>query len=206
MVTIRIDGRESAVPDGTSLLDAARELGIEIPTLCHHEHLTPSGGCRICLVEVGIGAAIGRTRLMPACSTRASEGMEVQTGTTRVVESRRFVLQLLLSRSPDAPRLQELARQHGAVAADGSSQGRTAEYLLMRVKRTEDTRCIRCGLCVRACAEIPQRHAISFEGRGMKRKVESPFRKVAETCIGCGSCAYVCPTKTITIEEAVAQG
>ena len=206
MVTLSIDGRESAVPAGTSLLDAARGLGIEIPTLCHIEQLTPSGGCRICLVEVGLGAAPGRIRLMPACSTRAEEGMVVQTATARIAEARRFVLQLLLSRSPDAPQLQELARLHGAVAADGSPQGRIAEYLLLRVQRSEDTRCIRCGLCVRACAEIPQRHAISFEGRGMKRRVVSPFRKVAETCIGCGSCAYVCPTKTISIEEAVTPG
>jgi NADH dehydrogenase/NADH:ubiquinone oxidoreductase subunit G len=206
MVTVSIDGREAAVSAGTTLLDAARGLGIEMPTLCHDEHLTPWGGCRVCLVEVGFAAAPGRTRLLPACSTRVEDGMAVRTATERVSEARKFILQLLLSRSPDAPRIQELARLHGAVGADGSPPDPIANYPLRRVQRSEDTRCIRCGLCVRVCAEIPRRHAISFEGRGMKRRVLSPFNKVAETCIGCGSCAYVCPTKTITIEEAGASG
>ncbi|OHD70319.1 MAG: hypothetical protein A2177_04110 [Spirochaetes bacterium RBG_13_68_11] len=202
MVNVSIDGRETAVPTGTTILETARGLGVTIPTLCHHEHLSPYGGCRVCLVEVAPASAPERARLMPACITHVEEGTTVRTDTPRVVQARTFVVLLLLSRSPDAPPLQELARSLGVLPAEGSPPGRLADYLLQRAQRSEDTRCIRCGLCVRACAEVPQRHAISFEGRGMKRRVVSPFRKVAETCIGCGSCAFVCPTHTITIEEA----
>jgi NADH dehydrogenase/NADH:ubiquinone oxidoreductase subunit G len=77
-----------------------------------------------------------------------------------------------------------------------------AEYLLVRSPRREPTRCILCALCVRVCAQVPERHALSLSKRGIQRKAISPFGKVAETCIGCGSCVYVCPTKTVKVEEA----
>ena len=106
-----------------------------------------------------------------------------------------------VSRCPESETLQQLAVELG-VPEDHSRLDPVGAYLLDRAPRPEDTVCIRCGLCVRVCAEITERHAISFKGRGMKRKVVSPFAKVAESCIGCGSCAYVCPTNAITIEEA----
>jgi len=201
MTRVRIDSRAVEVPEGTTILEAARGVGVGIPTLCHHEKLSHYGGCRICLVEVGREEAPERTRLMPACTTKAEQGMVVQTATDRVMNSRRFVLQLLISRSPDVEKLQEVSRALGASGEKGALDI-VGEYLLKRAPRTETTRCIRCSLCVRVCAEIVEAHAISFEARGIKRKVTSPFRKISQTCIGCGACAYVCPAKTITIEEA----
>jgi NADH dehydrogenase/NADH:ubiquinone oxidoreductase subunit G len=108
----------------------------------------------------------------------------------------------MLARCPDSEELRTIAGTLGVDVSHPESLGLVGDYLLSLPRRTEETKCIRCGLCVRVCAEVPQRHAISFSGRGLKRRVVSPFAKVADSCIGCGSCAYVCPTKTITIEPA----
>ncbi len=199
---IRIDDLELELDDKVTLLNAARNLDIKIPTLCHNDKLTPWGGCRVCLVEVATEQAPDRARLLPACCTFAEDDMVVTTSSERVRGARQFVIELLLSRCPESEEIKVLARELGVPVDDPSQLDIVGEYLLQRAPRVEGTKCIRCGLCVRVCAEITERHAISFKGRGMKRKVVSPFEKVADTCIGCGSCAYVCPTNTITIEEA----
>lgn len=198
---IKIDGRDADLEAGTTILKAAKDLNIPIPTLCHNDKLTPYGGCRICLVEV-TQRPPARSRLLPACCTVAEDGMEVVTDSERVRNSRIFAIELLLSRCPESQELKDIAAALGLEPENRSTLDIVGDYLLHRAKPEEHTKCIRCGLCVRVCAEITERHALSFSGRGMKRKVESPFSQVADTCIGCGSCAYVCPTNTITIEEA----
>ena len=197
MATITIDDRRLEFQPPLTILEAARKLGIHIPTLCFNEHLAPYGGCRLCLVEV---ASAGRGRLLPACATPAEDGMNVITASQRVTEARQFIIQLLLSRAPDSPELLVIAKSLGVDPAGPLDP--VAEYLLVRAPRREPTRCILCALCVRACAQVPERHALSLSKRGIERKAVSPFGKVAETCIGCGSCAYVCPTKTVKVEEA----
>ena len=197
MATISIDDRRLEFQPPMTILEGARKLGIPIPTLCFNEHLTPYGGCRICLVEV---SAAGRGRLLPACATPAEDGMSVITASQRVQEARKFIIELLLSRAPDSPELQVIAKSLGVDPAGALDP--VAEYLLVRSPRREPTRCILCALCVRVCAQVPERHALSLSKRGIERKAISPFGKVAETCIGCGSCAYVCPTKTVKVEEA----
>jgi bidirectional [NiFe] hydrogenase diaphorase subunit len=197
MATISIDDRRLEFQPPMTILEGARKLGIPIPTLCFNEHLTPYGGCRICLVEVSVA---GRGRLLPACATPAEDGMSVITASERVQEARKFIIELLLSRAPDSPELQVIAKSLGVDPAGALDP--VAEYLLVRSPRREPTRCILCALCVRVCAQVPERHALSLSKRGIQRKAISPFGKVAETCIGCSSCVYVCPTKTVKVEEA----
>ena len=197
MATISIDDRRLEFQPPMTILEGARKLGIPIPTLCFNEHLTPYGGCRICLVEVSVA---GRGRLLPACATPAEDGMSVITASERIQEARKFVIELLLSRAPDSPELQAIAKSLGVDPAGALDP--VAEYLLVRSPRREPTHCILCALCVRVCAQVPERHALSLSKRGIQRKAISPFGKVAETCIGCSSCVYVCPTKTVKVEEA----
>jgi bidirectional [NiFe] hydrogenase diaphorase subunit len=201
MATITIDGKKLDFEAGLTILQSARKLQVHIPTLCYNEHLEPYGGCRICLVEATAQAASARARLVPACSAPAEDGMVVATASPRVLEARRFIIALLLSRCPSSEQIQALAAEAGLVAGSPDLDV-VSRYLIERAPRREETRCILCALCVRVCAQVPERYALSLSARGIQRKAVSPFGKVAESCIGCGSCAYVCPTKTITIEEA----
>ncbi len=201
MIKVTIDGKVLELEQPASILEAARRLGISIPTLCSHEHLSPFGGCRICLVEAAHESNPAAARLVPSCTAPAQDGMIVATASEAVLEARRFVIELLLSRAPQSPKLRALGEQLG-VRPDGAGLDTVGEYLVKRAPKRPEKSCILCGLCVRACAEIPMRHAISFAFRGMDRRVDTPFEKVAESCIGCGSCAYVCPTDAITVEAA----
>lgn len=183
MAKLTIDDREVEVEEGVTILQAARRLGIEIPTLCYHEAIAPYGACRVCLVEVVTG---GRSRLTTSCTYPACEGIMVRTNSEKVIKARRFVVELLLARCPSVERIRELAEQLGIKET--------------RFK-TADEECILCGLCVRVCSEIIGRSAISFVNRGIKRVVETPFEIDSEVCIGCEACAFVCPTGAIKIED-----
>lgn len=136
--------------------------------------------------------------MMPACTAKIGEGLIVDTHSTKVIQARQFILAMLIFRSPKAEELKEIG-----LPEDSSEQTPSEKYLINDAPSIVDTNCILYGLCIRACAEIPMRDAISFSARGMERTVKTPFEKYAETCIGCGSCAYICPTNTITIEEVV---
>ena len=193
---VTMNNEQYQFDEGLTILEAARSVGIEIPTLCYNEYLVPYGGCRLCLVEVE-----GRRGLIPSCTADLADGMVINTESEIVRESRVFVVELLLSRCPEAEPIQKLARDFGIPFDDKNALDVVGRYLLHRAPRRESTNCIVCNLCVRVCAEIPKRFALSFENRGIDRRVRPPFLKPADTCIGCGSCAYVCPTKTITIEE-----
>jgi formate hydrogenlyase subunit 6/NADH:ubiquinone oxidoreductase subunit I len=116
------------------------------------------------------------------------EGLVVETDTERIRKARAVVFELRLARSPDSERLKALAAEHGVTGT--------------RIELDSDGGCILCGLCVRACAEVSERHAVSMAFRGPRRRVETPFGRMSERCIGCGSCAYVCPTGCITVEQA----
>jgi len=180
-VDFTIDGQPVSAAAGETVLTAARRHGIRIPTLCHHEALPDDGRCRLCVVEVAKG---GRTRLVTACLYPAEAGIAVSTSSPDVDLVRRTVLELLWARCPNAPEIASLAREYGV---------REQRYKA----RAGDERCILCGLCIRACTKTLNVSAISFGGRGIEKKASTPFDDASPGCVGCGSCASVCPTRCI---------
>jgi len=175
MINLTINGLPVLVEPGTTLLEASRFLGVEIPTLCQMDGLSPYGACRLCVVE--IGEAPG-SRLVSSCTYPAEEGLHIRTGSARVVSARRMVIELLLASCPQSKVIQDLASAHDV---------RQQRF------RQEHEDCILCGLCVRMCEEQMMGHAIGFRGRGESRSIGTPFDAASETCRLCGGCVYVCP-------------
>ena len=175
MITLTINAVTARVEGGTTLLEAAQFLGFPIPTLCHMEGLSPYGACRLCVVEIGEGA---KSRLVSACTYPAEEGLAVRTASSRVVRTRKMILELLLASCPQSKTIQDLAAAH-----DVRQQRFRQEY--------ED--CILCGRCVRMCEEQMMAKAIGFRGRGEQRSIGTPFDAKSDVCRLCGGCLYVCP-------------
>ncbi len=183
MVKLIIDGKEVIAEEGQTVLQAAQEAGIYIPTLCYHHEVKPYTACRLCMVEVTKGK---RTRFVTACDYPVAEGMVVRTNTDKIQRCRKLIIELLLAQCPGLPRLQELAERFGVEK--------------VRFSKGESD-CILCGLCVRTCQEVVGLSAIGFEGRGFTRRVCTPFDEASDPCILCGACAYVCPVDAIPVEE-----
>jgi NADH dehydrogenase/NADH:ubiquinone oxidoreductase subunit G len=186
MVTLTIDGKTVQAEEGAMVLDVATENSIYIPTLCAHESVTPYGACRLCLVEVK--TAGGRERLVTSCLYPVEEGLEVTTNSAKILRNRQTIIDLLLARCPESTVIQDMARKLGV---------EEASYLL-----EDHGNCILCALCVRACEEIVGVSAISLVNRGVEREMAIPFFDDSTACIACGSCAYICPTNAITMEDS----
>ena len=186
MVTLTIDGRTIQAEEGQTILEVARNNGIEIPTLCYNEALEPYGACRLCLVEI---VRDSRSRLVTSCLYPVEERLVVKTASPRVIANRKMLVELLLARCSESKEIQDLAKEMGIEKSSFKS-----EYL-------EDNDCILCALCVRTCQEVVGVSAISLVNRGVKREVAPPFLETAHACIGCGSCVYICPTKCIKMED-----
>ncbi len=185
MISLTIDDRPIQAAEGRTLLEACREHGIPIPTLCYHPALEPYGACRLCMVELDLPQR--PPRLVAACVYPCEEGLVVRTHTELVQKSRRMTAELLLAGAGQAPEIRELAAELGVQEA--------------RFKLEEETACVLCGLCVRACKEIVGVAAISLIERGMAKKVSAPFQLASSRCIGCGTCALICPTGAFKFEE-----
>jgi predicted molibdopterin-dependent oxidoreductase YjgC len=211
-IDLTLDGASVGVPEGATILDACRERGIETPTLCYLENLTPVNACRVCVVELE-GARV----LVPACSRQAEEGMVVRTGTERTRHSRRLVLELLGS-SVDLSTTPHVERWNAEYGADPSRFGTDAATVEQPVKVDNDlyvrdyAKCILCYKCVDACGEQWQgTFAIGTAGRGFDARIstEHDVELPASACVYCGNCIAVCPTGALMFRrehELRAQG
>lgn len=179
MPKLTINGIPLEVDKGTTVLEAARFLGLPIPTLCEKDGLTPAGACRLCVVEVTTGnGSNGRAKLLASCALPAEDGMVVLTHSARVEKARKLLVELYVATCPDSKRLQDMASAMGV---------RQVRY------EAKHEKCIQCGLCVRMCEQQMMAGAIGFSGRGLHRHVSRPFDMTSATCRQCGACLYVCP-------------
>ena len=175
-----IDGKEVEAEEGKTILEAARSAGIHIPTFCYHEKLTPYGACRFCTVEI---SKKGKSRLVTSCVYNVEDGLVVQTNSPKVIKIRKMLLEFMLA---SAPVLAEVAKQYGVEKSRFKS---------------EVTQCILCGLCARYCAEVKGANAITFVGRGVKRRVAFVDEVVSSgVCMDCRQCFGGCPTGKIPRE------
>lgn len=196
-VEITIDGRRVTVPEGSTILEACRAEGIDTPTLCFLENLTPVNVCRICVVEVA-----GSRVLVPACSRTVEPGMEIQTDSERVRHSRKMVLEFLGS-SVDLSLAPQVAGYIERYGADPTRYGPAAETVAQPVKIDnalyvrDYSRCILCYKCVEACGlDAQNTFAIAVAGRGFEARIstEADVPLPASACVYCGNCIGVCPT------------
>ncbi|NQT25191.1 (2Fe-2S)-binding protein [candidate division KSB1 bacterium] len=184
MPKVIIDGKTVEVKTGATILDAAKKLGIWIPTLCYHPALSHSATCRLCMVELDRG---DWKQLVTSCNYPVRRDITVSVSSDAAVKARRGVMELLLARAPESEELKELGKKMGV---EGTPYPNVTE---------SQRNCILCGLCTTVCEEVIGQSAIGFAGRGVDRCVAAPFRQASEDCIGCGACAVVCPVGTIQI-------
>jgi len=195
-INLSIDGNDLAVPAGSTILEAARDAGIDIPTICYHEATTSNALCRICVVEVE-----GSRVLVPSCVAKVSDGMVVKTKSERVIRSRRTILELLESSIDlsEAPEIQEMTAEYQAdptrfpQAVERAPQPIDDNPMFLR----DYAKCILCWRCVQVCADDAQyAYAINFSGRGYETQISTFFNSPLpeSTCVFCGQCVGVCPT------------
>ncbi len=195
-ITLTIDGQIIITEAGTTILKAAQSIGVEIPTICYHEHCTSNGLCRMCVVEVE-GARV----LSPACVAQVSEGLKVKTRSERVERSRRTILEMLgsavdLSEAPEIKKLE--IEYHADLDRFGAGEHRQHPVIDDNPMYIRDyEKCILCWRCVQVCADDAQyAFAINFNGRGFETSIGTFFDKgmTETTCVFCGQCVGVCPT------------
>lgn len=200
MVKLKIDNFEVEVPEGTSILEAARQAQIDIPTLCKHPDVDPSAGCGMCIVKVN-------GRILRSCCTPAAEGMEVITGDAEIVGVRRTVLELILSNHPNECltcirsghcELQDMANSFGIAHSHLPSLNKKFELDDSTKSIVLDpSKCIICGRCVEVCQNQQNVWALSYLNRGLATRISAAGGiKLADSpCIKCGQCSAHCPTR-----------
>jgi len=200
--TLTIDGQMISAEEDQTILDAARDAGIRIPSLCHLEGIQDIGACRLCLVEIA-----GTPKLLPACVTRVQEGMDVRTTSDRLKRYRRVILELLFAERNHVCavcvanghcELQSLAMEHGMdhVRFD-YLHPRLELDVSHRLFGLDPNRCVLCTRCVRACWYVEGAGTLNVAGRGIRSRIitdlNQPWGK-SETCTSCGKCVAACPT------------
>ncbi len=195
-ISLTIDGQPVEIEPGATLLEASKQVGIDIPTICYHEATTSNALCRTCVVEVE-----GQRLLQPACIAKAAAGMQVKTGSERVIRARRTILEMLSSTMDlsDAPEILSMLEESGANANRfPGAERREVEVKDDNPMYVRDySKCLLCWRCVQVCAADAQfTFAINFNGRGFETQIGTFFDKsIPETtCVLCGQCVGVCPT------------
>jgi aldehyde:ferredoxin oxidoreductase len=187
-ITVTIDGRTAEVLPETTIMQAAKDLGIPIPSICSSELVEPYGACRLCLVEITEG---GKTSLVTSCNYPIRKPLTVNTQSERVKRDRKSILEMMLARWPGVKLIQDMAKFHGV----------TEPAFRHPMVDPDPHACILCGLCTRVCSEGIWETIISFAGRGADRRVEMPLDQPHPYCVGCGACAEICPTGAIQMTQ-----
>ncbi len=187
MIEITVDNQAVRAEEGAMLLDVLRGMGIYIPTLCNHPALAPSGSCRLCIVEVGSEKWPGVNKLVTSCLYPVEQGLIVKTRSSEVLKTRRALFELYLAEFPDSEEIKAMARlegiEHSSFAINENSKS-----------------CILCGLCTRVCQDYGP-GAIATQERGITKYIGPGPDNPAELCTGCRTCASICPTSAITLEQ-----
>ena len=209
-ITLTIDEQEVEVNEDATILDAAKEVGVDIPTLCYHPNLTDFGSCRVCVVENEESGD-----LLASCVAPASDGMEISTNSKKARTARKTNLELLLANHPNECltcdqngmcELQDVAYELGV--DDVRFTGETTDYEVDDVGpalKREPSKCILCGRCVRVCEEVQGVSALEFTERGFDSIVTTAYDMPQSeiNCTNCGQCATVCPTGAITEKQSI---
>ena len=205
LVKLSIDGREVEAVEGSTILQVARAMGIDTPTLCQLDNLTPVNVCRVCVVELE-----GSRVLVPACSRKVEAGMKIQTDSDRVRHSRRLVLELLASSvdmSLTSPQVHGWMERYGAVPARFGAEAATVRQPVKvdnELYVRDYSRCILCYKCVEACGVDAQNtFAIGVAGRGFDAHIATEFETPLpdSACVYCGNCIGVCPTGALMFKS-----
>ncbi len=178
-ILLEIDGKEVKAKQDMTLLEAAKSVGISIPTLCHHDKLEPFGACRLCIVEI---ESRGWTRIVVSCVYPVEKNIIVRTRSEKIDRIRKMILELQLAHAPDSFILQELAQEYGA------DRNRFEK---------EPSFCIHCGLCVRYCAEVKKKNAVGFVDRGIRKEISFIPEIASQECWNCKECFPLCPTEAL---------
>jgi NADH dehydrogenase/NADH:ubiquinone oxidoreductase subunit G len=185
-IRFSINGKIVEGKEGETLYEVASRYSVEIPTLCLHGALEPEGACRICTVEITKSEWDGWKDYVVSCVYPIKKDLIVTTDSPEVVNIRKTILELLLARCPDSPKIRNMAAEYGITSTD---------FITSKKKLVSDN-CILCRLCTRICEKIGF-SAISTVGRGHEKYVTTPAQKPPEDCTGCGSCHRICPTGNI---------
>ena len=184
MVKLTVDNKPVEIQEGATILAATTKAGVTIPTLCYNEELSPAGACRVCVVEI---AGTPKPITVTSCNYPVAEGMVVSTKSEKAVKVRKLAVEMLMAQHPHSDKIAKLAQTLGMGEPRFS------------VKPEE---CILCRLCVRTCQEVVGAGAITFIAQGLEREnKEAAVVWNQDKCIACGSCAYICPTQAVTLND-----